>query len=136
MSATLTATFKIENWDENPALEAEAGSKVTRADVLRSFEGDLEGEGAVEWLMAYGEDGSAKFVGLERIAGTVAGKKGTFVLQHMGTFDGQMAKADLVIVPGTGTDDLAGVSGRGSFEAGLGPDGERNITLDADFEKA
>jgi uncharacterized protein DUF3224 len=136
MSATLTATFKIENWDENPALEAETGSKVTRADVLRSFEGDLEGEGAVEWLMAYGEDGSAKFVGLERIAGTVAGKKGTFVLQHMGTFDGQMAKADLVIVPGTGTDDLAGMSGRGSFEAGLGPDGERNITLDADFEKA
>jgi hypothetical protein len=136
MSATLTATFKIENWDENPALEADAGTKVTRADVVRSFEGDLEGEGAVEWLMAYDEDGSEKFVGLERIVGTVAGRSGTLVLRHTGTFDGQMAQADLEIVPGTGTGDLAGVSGQGSFEAGLGPDGERNVTLDADFGEA
>jgi Protein of unknown function (DUF3224) len=129
----LKATFEIENWDENPALEAKAGSKVTHADVKRSFEGDLEGQGTVEWLMAYEEGGSAVFVGLERIVGTLAGKKGTFVLQHVGTFDGQIAKADLDIVQGTGTDDLAGVSGRGSFEAGMGPDGERNLTLEVDF---
>jgi Protein of unknown function (DUF3224) len=129
----LKATFEIENWDENPALETKAASKVTRADVKRAFEGDLEGQGTVEWLMAYEEGGSAVFVGLERIVGTLAGKKGTFVLQHVGTFDGQIAKADLDIVQGTGTDDLAGVSGRGSFEAGMGPDGERNLTLEVDF---
>jgi hypothetical protein len=130
----LKATFEIENWDENPALESEAGSKVTRADVARSFDGDLDGKGTVQWLMAYEEDGSAMFVGLERIVGRLAGKEGTFVVQHVGTFDGRVAKADLVIVPGTGTGDLAGVSGRGSFEAGMGPDGERNLTLEADFE--
>jgi Protein of unknown function (DUF3224) len=130
---TLTSTFKIENWDENPALETEAGSKVTRADVVRSFDGDLEGKGAVEWLMAYDEGGSAIFVGLERIVGSLAGKSGTFVLQHVGTFDGQTAQADLLIVPGTGTADLEGVRGRGRFEAGLGPDGERTISLEAGF---
>lgn len=130
----LKATFEIENWDENPALETEAGSKVTRADVVRSFDGDLDGRGDVQWLMAYEEDGSARFVGLERIVGKLAGKQGTFVVQHVGTFDGQVAKADLVIVRGSGTGDLARVSGRGSFEAGMGPDGERTLTLEADFE--
>src|SRR5207247_6304722 len=73
MAATLTATFEIDNWDENPALATEAGSNVSRADVLRSFDGDLEGDAAVVWLMAYGEDGSAMFVGLERFVGTVDG---------------------------------------------------------------
>jgi Protein of unknown function (DUF3224) len=131
---SLTATFEIENWDENPALETESGSRITRADVTRSFDGDLEGEGTVEWLMAYDEDaGSAVFVGLERVVGSLAGKSGTFVLQHVGTFDGQTARADLVIVPGSGTGDLEGVRGRGSFQAGLGPDGERHIALEVDI---
>jgi hypothetical protein len=57
---------------------------------------------------------------------------GTFVLQHVGTFDGQVSKAQLLVVPGSGTGDLAGVRGDGSFEAGLGPEGERSITLDVD----
>lgn len=134
MTSTLTGTFNIKNWDEDPALETEAGSKVTRADVVRSFEGDLEGEGAVEWLMAYDDQGSATFVGLERVVGSVAGKKGTFVLQHVGTFDGQTAQADLLIIPGSGTGELDGLRGRGSFQAGLGPDGERNISLETEFE--
>jgi hypothetical protein len=134
MASTLKGTFKIENWDEDPALETEAGSKVTRADVVRSFEGDLQGEGAVEWLMAYDDQGSATFVGLERVVGSVAGKKGTFVLQHVGTFDGQTAQADLLIIPGSGTGELDGLRGHGSFQAGLGEDGERNISLEAEFE--
>jgi hypothetical protein len=103
---------------------------VTRAQVARSFEGGLEGDGAVEWLMAYSEEGTATFVGLERIVGKVEGKAGAFVLQHVGTFDGQVAKAGLLVVPGTGTGDLAGLRGEGTFEAGLGPEGERSITLD------
>jgi hypothetical protein len=133
MPSSLKGTFKIDNWDEKPALEAENGSKVTRADVVRSFEGDVEGEGTVEWLMAYGDDGSAVFVGLERVVGKLAGRSGTFVLQHLGRFDGQTAQADLLVVPGSGTGDLAGVRGSGSFEAGLGPEGERNINLEAEL---
>jgi hypothetical protein len=133
MPSSLKGTFTIDNWDENPALEAESGSKVTRADVVRSFDGDVEGVGTVEWLMAYDDDGSAVFVGLERVVGKLAGKSGTFVLQHVGRFDGQKAQADLVVVSGSGTGDLAGVRGSGSFEAGLGPEGERNINLEAEL---
>jgi hypothetical protein len=132
MATRATATFQIENWDENEILEADGGSKVTHAKVSRSFAGDLEGEGTVEWLMGYEEGGSASFVGLERINGKLGDKAGTFVLQHIGTFDGETAKAQLLIVPGSGTGDLRGLEGEGSFEAGLGPDGQRSLSLDFD----
>jgi len=82
--------------------------------------------------MAYGDDGSAAFVGLERVVGKIGDRSGTFVLQHTGTFDGKIAKADLSVVPGSGTGDLAGMTGRGSFEAGMGSDGVRSLELDYD----
>jgi hypothetical protein len=98
-----------------------------RDQILR---GGIDGEGAVEWLMAYDEKGTAVFVGLERIAGSVGDKTGTFVLQHVGTFDGQTAKGRPVGRPGSGTGQLSGISGTGRFQAGLGPEGERSFSLD------
>ena len=77
------------SWDENPALDGNGGSKVTHASVKMAFAGDLEGEGTVEWLMGYGDDGTAAFVGLERVVGKVGDRSGSFVLQHTGTFDGE-----------------------------------------------
>lgn len=130
MATSATATFQIEGWDEDDIMETDDGAKVTRAKVSRSFEGDIEGAGTVEWLMAYDEDGSATFVGIERIVGSIGGRTGTVVLRHVGAFDGQVAKADLLVVPGSGTGELRGVRGEGSFEAGLGPDGVRSISLD------
>jgi hypothetical protein len=132
MATSTTATFQIEGWDEDEIMSTSDGAKVTRAKVSRSFEGDIEGTGTVEWLMAYDEGGSATFVGVERIVGSIGGKTGTIVLRHVGAFDGQMAKADLLVVPGSGTGELRGARGEGSFEAGLGPEGVRSISLDVD----
>jgi hypothetical protein len=134
MAEHADTTFKIDNWEENDILEANGGPKTTRATVTMSFEGELEGEGNVEWLMGYDVDGgTAQFVGLERVVGTIAGKKGSFVLQHVGTFDGQTANGDVLVVPGSGTDDLSNLEGKGSFVAGMGPDGERSLSLDYDL---
>ena len=130
MATHATASFEVKNWDEQPSLPADGAAKVTQASVTMAFEGDLEGEGSVEWLMGYGEDGTAAFVGLERIVGTVAGRSGSFVLQHTGTFDGELAKAELAIVPGSGTGELSGIEGEGSLEAGFGSDGVRSLELD------
>jgi hypothetical protein len=127
-----TATFEIAGWDEDEIMQTDEGARVTRATVARTFEGDIEGTGTVEWLMAYDEDGSAAFVGIERIVGAIGGRTGSVVLRHVGAFDGQMARADLVIVAGSGTGDLRGVRGEGSFEAGLGPEGTRQISLDVE----
>src|SRR6476469_3577617 len=132
MTTHATAEFEVKSWDENQALESKTGSKVTQASVTMALAGDLEGEGTVEWLMGYGDDGTAAFVGLERVVGKVGDREGTFVLQHTGTFDGKLAKADLSIVPGSGTGDLAGISGEGKLEAGFGDDGVRSLELDYD----
>jgi Protein of unknown function (DUF3224) len=127
-----TGTFEVKNWDEQAILDENGGSKATRAVVSRSFEGDIAGEGAVEWLMGYREDGTATFVGLERFVGRLGERAGSFVLQHTGTFDGQVAKGGVRVVPGTGTEDLRDLEGEGSFEAGLGADSTRSFTLDYD----
>jgi Protein of unknown function (DUF3224) len=124
-------TFEVESWDENPILDTgNSGAKVTRALVKKSFSGDIAGEGSVEWLMGYQEDGTATFVGLERIDGRVGERAGSFVLQHTGTFDGSLAKSTVVVVPGSGTEDLRELRGEGTFEAGMGPDGVRHLALD------
>jgi Protein of unknown function (DUF3224) len=133
MTTHANATFTIKTWEENAILETDGGSKITRATVSRLFEGDLEGEGNVEWLMAYDGNGSAVCVGLERVVGKLAGRSGSFVLQQVGSFDGQVAKAESTVVPGSGAGELTGLRGTGSFEAGLGADGKRAITLNCDL---
>ncbi len=51
MSTRATATFKIEGWDEQAYSEGDDRAKLTRATVKQAFSGDIEGEGAVEWLI-------------------------------------------------------------------------------------
>lgn len=88
MSIHATATFEVKAWEEKPYDEIDEGPKLTRASVTKSFSGDIEGEGTVEYLMIHRDDGSASFVGLERVVGRVGDRSGSFVLQHTGTFEG------------------------------------------------
>jgi hypothetical protein len=118
MSTRATVTFEIKSWDEKPYDEIGGGAKLTRASVTKAFHGDIEGEGRVEYLMVYRGDGTASFVGLERVLGQVGSRSGSFVLQHNGTFEGGVAKATYVVVPGSGTGDLRGLRGEGSFASG------------------
>jgi hypothetical protein len=133
MSTRATGTFKIHGWDEQPYDEIEGGRKLTRASVKQAFAGDVEGEGAVEWLMCYRPDQTAEFVGLQRIVGRINGRPGTFVLlQTEGIFDGQVARGRLAVVPGSATGELEGLRGGGEFSAPHG--GEPSVSLDYDFE--
>src|SRR5215216_3667929 len=129
MSMRATGTFKIQGWDEKPYDEMEGGRKLTHASVKQAFSGDIEGEGAVEWLMCYRPDQTADFVGLQRIVGQVGDRSGSFVLlQAAGTFDGKEATCRLSVVPGSGTGDLRGIRGEGEFRAPLGS--EAAVTLE------
>ena len=92
MKNVANSRFAIKNWDENPYSEGQGLPKMTRAAVTKTFTGDIEGEGHVEYLMMYGSDGSATFVGLERVVGQLAGKAGSFVLQRTGVFENGVAK--------------------------------------------
>jgi len=123
----------VKSWDEKPYEELDGGAKLTRASVTKSFQGDIQGESTLEYLMFYREDGSASFVGLERVVGRVGGRLGSFVLQHSGTDEGGTAKATYFVVPGSGTGDLRGLRGEGS-SALSGHAQHYPITLDYDFE--
>lgn len=129
MTTEATATFTVESWDEAPWDEQADLPKLTRATVEKSLSGDLEGTSTTVWLMSYGADGSADFVGIERVKCTVGGRAGSFVLQHIGRFDDGAARASLVVIPGSGTGDLSGLSGEGSFVA----DPNGSITLELSF---
>src|SRR4051794_32634393 len=100
MKQTASARFAIKTWDEKPYSEGPDLPKLTRASVARTYSGDIAGEGHVEYLLMYRSDGSATFIGLERIVGEIAGKTGSFVLQRTGVFEGGQAKESYFVIPG------------------------------------
>lgn len=131
MRKTANARFAITNWDEKPYSEGPGLPKLTRAAVSKTLAGEIEGEGRVEYLMMYSLDGSAAFVGLERVTGRIAGKAGTFVLQRTGIFLNGQAKEFYSVVPGSGTGELTGLRGDGTTSVGHGM--EHPFTLNYEF---
>jgi hypothetical protein len=77
--------------------------------------------------MMYRTDGTATFVGIERISGKIGGKAGSFVLQRTGVFEGGQAKETYSVIPGSGTGQLAGLTGEGTSSVGHG--GEHPFSL-------
>ena len=126
----LNGGFQVASWDEN-AYDEREGRRLTRASVTQHFEGDIAGEGTSEWLMAYRPDGTARFVGLQLVDGEVAGRRGTFVLETIGEFDGAMARWEARVVPGSPTGELTDLTGAGTFEA---PHGSR-ATYEVEFHE-
>ena len=129
----LETKLRIKSWDEKPYLELPDGRKFTQATV--ELGGDAEGgdtansdtegsgtkgsgdtagvnlRGTWSALMYYAPDGTSTYVGLMRLEGELAGRSGSFVLSGDGTFDGTRASGESVVVPGSGTADLSGISG-------------------------
>jgi len=70
--------------------------------------------------MVYRSDGSATFVGVERVTGRVAGKSGSFVLQRLGAFEAGQAKESYSVIPGSGTGELRAIRGEGTSSVGHG----------------
>ena len=128
MTEQVSATFEIASWEEVPFDQGTGVAKLTEALVGKNYSGDVEGTSTTKWLMAYAPDQTATFIGLERIKGTVAGRHGSLVLQHLGTFENGSADATLTVV--SGTNELKSVSGGGTFKA----DPAGSVTLDLSFD--
>ena len=127
MDIDLSAPFTLDSWDvtADPApadpAPADAGAPVTGLAVLTKTYagGDLTGTATGHALTTQGPGGAA-YVAQERIAGTIAGRTGSFVLGHGAS--GGPGHEDVMraaIVPGSGTGGLAGISGSGRLEHGL-----------------
>lgn len=121
MSTNTKASFEIKTWEESPYAEIEGGGKLTRASVRKFYTGGLEGEGKLEFLMAYSADGTASYVGIELVTGSVGNRPGSFIFQNIGTFDGASAKDTWTVIPGSATGGLRGLRGTVAFSAGHQP---------------
>jgi hypothetical protein len=112
MTKTIETKLAIASWDEKPYREFDDGRKFTRANVtLKGSDDGLEGEATWEALMYYAADGSGTYVGLMHITGKLEGREGSFVLEGSGTYDGKQARIESTVVSGSGTGELAGISG-------------------------
>ena len=131
MASTAKGQFEVTAWDEKPYAQIGDGGKLTKASVKGKVTGDIEGDALTEWLMCYASENDATYVGFQKIDGTVGGKKGSFVVETSGTFDGKSAKGGWNVVPGSGTGDLAGLSGEGTFDSPKGT--KASFTIDYDF---
>ena len=96
---------------EPPFLEQD-GIKLHRSIVRKEFSGDMVGKSEAQMVAAYtATRGSAGYVAIEHVTGSVGGKSGSFVLQHHGLMEKGEAALMVTIVPDSGTGELAGISG-------------------------
>jgi hypothetical protein len=121
--------FEIADWKENPA-GAKTGPKVTRATVKQRYTGDIKGTGTVEYTMVYRPDKTAEYSGVEVIAGTIGGRKGSIALLLRGGYDGKQAITKWTVVPGAGKADLKDLIGKGEFGAPMGSKGKYTLTYE------
>jgi hypothetical protein len=85
--------------------------------VEKTFRGDLEGSGRGDMLTAgTAVKTSAGYVVIERVTGTLAGKSGSFILQHSGIMNRGAPQLSITIVPDSGTGELAGIAGSLAIE--------------------
>ena len=118
---TATGTFEITSAGEDPFHERGGEPKLARAHGTQRFGGDIEGDGIVEWLNCYVPRGTARLIGLQRIDGTIHGRKGSVVIEVLADHDGRESRGTWAIVSGSGAGELTAIAGTGSFEARGGP---------------
>jgi hypothetical protein len=124
---TAAGSFRVLSGSEDPYDELDGGIRLTHASGAQAFSGDIQGDGAVHWLMLYRGDKTAHFVGLQRITGSVGGRRGSFVLAAEGDHDGASSRIALTVIQGTGTGDLAGIEGEGTLVAPGGATGRYEL---------
>ena len=107
-----TGTFDVTMTPQDLHAAA-ADSGIGRMALAKRYHGELDATGVGEMLAAMtATPGSAGYVALERVDGTLAGRSGTFFLQHAGTMDRGSPTLSVSVVPDSGADGLAGLSGR------------------------
>jgi hypothetical protein len=98
----------------------------------KQFRGDLEATSQGEMLsFMTTTKGSAGYVAIEKVTGTLGGRKGSFVLQHNGTMNRGAPQLSVTVVPDSGTGELVGLAG--GMKIVIAPDGAHSYELDYTF---
>ena len=130
MSTRASGTFEVTA-ERQPPYDTTDGLMLGRTSIEKRFAGELDGTSHVEMLAAgTPTKGSAAYVALERVTGTVAGKTGSFALTHVGVMNRGTPSLAIAVVPDSGTGALAGLSGHMHIDI---RDGKHYYTFDYDL---
>jgi hypothetical protein len=111
MTTRASGTFDVELKPQGPQDKAD-GATLARMSIDKRFHGDLEAVSKGEMLSAMTDVmGSAGYVAIERVTGTLRGNAGAFVLQHTGTMTRGAQQLTVSVVPDSGIGQLAGLAG-------------------------
>jgi hypothetical protein len=111
MTFHASGSFEVKLGPLSP-YNTDDGGKLGRLSIDKQFHGDLEATSKGEMLSA-GTDvkGSAGYVAIERVTGRLSGRDGSFVLQHNATMTRGEPYLNIVVVPDSGSGELAGLTG-------------------------
>jgi hypothetical protein len=116
MSSTAAGTFEV-TMNPEPPHDVNEGASIGRVLLKKQFKGDLEAASSGEMIGARSEvKGSAGYVAIERVVGSLGGRSGSFVLQHSGTMTRGKGELNVSVVPDSGTGALKGISGKMTIE--------------------
>ena len=111
MTRHAEGTFDVKNTPLPPD-DATTGTPIGRFALDKQFHGDIEAPSKGEMLAAGDPSkGTAGYVAIEHITGTLQGHTGSFALQHLGTMEQGKFNLTVTVVPGSGTGDLTGIAG-------------------------
>jgi len=109
---TASGTFEVKMTPQSPDNNSGTAT-VGRYSLDKTFSGDLEGTSKGEMLaVSTAVEGSAGYVAMEHVAGTLKGQTGGFALQHTGTMNRGAPQLSVTVVPDSGTGQLAGLTGK------------------------
>src|SRR4051794_29708866 len=124
---TATGTFEVLLTPQAPYATVD-GVALGRIAITKQFQGDLVATSSGEMLSAGGTvKGSAGYVAIERVTGSLHGRAGSFVLQHSGTMNRGAASLSVTVVPDSGVGALAGIAGAMTIDI---VDGEHRYTFE------
>jgi hypothetical protein len=112
-----------------PQEDKSADPKLGRFALDKQYHGDLEASAIGQMLTAGTEiKGSGAYVAIEKVSGTLKGRTGSFMLQHSGTMSGGHFQLNVIVVPDSGTGQLAGIAGK--MNINIAADGKHYYDLE------
>ncbi|MEU6549849.1 DUF3224 domain-containing protein [Streptomyces sp. NPDC046915] len=117
MPTHATGHISYADWKENPAGPQEPLPRLAHASVVNAFTGGIEAARTTcEYTIVYTTGKTGTFTGMELLAGRLDGREGSFVLEERGSFEADgSVRCSFEVVPGSGTGELAGLRGTGTF---------------------
>ena len=133
MTQHASGPFDVKLTPQQPDSEVAKAANLGRMTIDKQFHGDLNATSKGEMIAAQTQvKGSAGYVAIERVTGTLKGLGGSFALQHSATMTRGVPDLSIIVVPDSGTSELEGITGK--MDIIIAPDGKHSYTFDYSIE--